>query len=586
MEVLKHVLVAKHFYSPAHQDWWRCALKVLSDGRELDEALIHEEWKRTVPANRYPDETYYEVRHLAYTIVGLHSQRELARRILEAALARVQVEIAHKHFQSALNKRDRRSASEKMDAMHRELDAARTDFAARLAQLRGEVPPDAEEWTPSATEITFDALMRKDLASVRWCVEGVLPEGFSLLMAKMKDGKSWLAYALALAKGLGGRAFGQIAVEQCDVLYLALEDNQRRLKKRGALIASDLPSVPGLTIDTRWPRMGEGGLERLREYLNKHPNCRLIIIDVVGKITPRQRGRGNGYAEDYSELVPLQELAGEYPGLTVLGITHTTKTKHDDWMHNVNATTGAVAVADNVLYLDRPRGEADGILHAEGPDIEEDPDLALRFDSTTHQWVIVGKGAEVQRTKEQKQVIEAITDGGGLASIKQAADATGLEYRIVKARMFHYLKVGILSAVNGMYAVASNPSTSSTSSNPSTASNPSERSKPGTPGAWVRRLEGLEGGSNQGSNLDEPAPVQAPEAQSDPKVRRVRTFEYIERDGVPPDASPPAFTPPSTDPPLVRRVRDLMAAGLPKDEAERRAIQELVQPDDSGKGVR
>jgi RecA-family ATPase len=52
------------------------------------------------------------------------------------------------------------------------------------------------------------------------------------LWAKPKLGKSWWAYDASIAVATGGNAVGSVACEQGDVLYLALEDNRRRVKDR------------------------------------------------------------------------------------------------------------------------------------------------------------------------------------------------------------------------------------------------------------------------------------------------------------------------------------------------------------------
>ena len=52
-----------------------------------------------------------------------------------------------------------------------------------------------------------------------------------MLAGRPKAGKSWLALNLAEAIANGGKVLG-VDVEQGDVLYLALEDNPRRLQQR------------------------------------------------------------------------------------------------------------------------------------------------------------------------------------------------------------------------------------------------------------------------------------------------------------------------------------------------------------------
>ncbi len=114
---------------------------------------------------------------------------------------------------------------------------------------------------PGVFEGTFTAadLMREELPPVRWAVPGILPEGLSLLAGKPKLGKSWLALGLAVAKASGGVALGKIPVDQGEVLYLALEDNRRRLQNRLRKVLDGSPPPEGLHIATEWARVDEGG---------------------------------------------------------------------------------------------------------------------------------------------------------------------------------------------------------------------------------------------------------------------------------------------------------------------------------------
>src|SRR5258708_6005865 len=67
---------------------------------------------------------------------------------------------------------------------------------------------------------------------LHWAIPGIMPEGFGLLIAPPKAGKSWLAASIGLTCQAGGLALGVIPVEPRPVLYLALEDGHRRLQSR------------------------------------------------------------------------------------------------------------------------------------------------------------------------------------------------------------------------------------------------------------------------------------------------------------------------------------------------------------------
>src|SRR5262249_18337805 len=117
-------------------------------------------------------------------------------------------------------------------------------------------------------------LLELELPPLRWAVEGVLPEGLTMLVGKPKIGKSWAVFSLAVAVATGGRALGQIAVEQGDVLYLALEDGKRRLKSRLRAMLGTTAPPPGLTLSTRWPRLDQGGLTLLDAWLDQHAHAK------------------------------------------------------------------------------------------------------------------------------------------------------------------------------------------------------------------------------------------------------------------------------------------------------------------------
>lgn len=75
-------------------------------------------------------------------------------------------------------------------------------------------------------------LLARDFPEPKWAVGGLLSEGATVFAGAPKVGKSFMALGLAIAIASGGRALSSIPVEQGDVLYLALEDGDKRMKKR------------------------------------------------------------------------------------------------------------------------------------------------------------------------------------------------------------------------------------------------------------------------------------------------------------------------------------------------------------------
>jgi RecA-family ATPase len=249
-----------------------------------------------------------------------------------------------------------------------------------------------EERNGRLKTFTVVELMAEELPEVKWVVPGILPEGVTLLAGKPKLGKSWLALGLAIAVATGGAALGNKQVEAGDVLYMALEDNRRRLRKRfGKLLSGDGPHRLYIAIEC--PRMDKGGAKALEEWLEEHPDARLVVVDILKRVRPRAPASRSVYEADYEALEAMQRLAGEY-GVSILVVHHLRKLDADDPLDEVSGSTGLSGGADGVLVLKRDRGRADAFLHVTGREIEEEAELALRWDSGLASWTLMGDAEE------------------------------------------------------------------------------------------------------------------------------------------------------------------------------------------------
>ena len=85
---------------------------------------------------------------------------------------------------------------------------------------------------PKRYSISAAELALKSFPHIPFVIPGYIAPGLTLLAGKPKIGKSWMALGWAWAVAAGGKAMSAIQAEQGGVLYLALEDNERRLKKR------------------------------------------------------------------------------------------------------------------------------------------------------------------------------------------------------------------------------------------------------------------------------------------------------------------------------------------------------------------
>jgi len=264
----------------------------------------------------------------------------------------------------------------------------------------------------------------------RWAVEGVLAEGLSLLGGRPKIGKFWLAFALGAAIASGGRALGQIPTEEGDVLYLALEDNKRRLQERMRCIMHGGQWPARLHLTNAWPKTGTGGLDILDEWCDAHPEARLLIVDTLARVRPIRSGRGDLYAEDYKIGQDLKALADSH-GIAVLVVHHLRKMDSDDPLELLSGTLGLPGAADSVLVMKRERGKDDATLFVTGRDVEE-RELAVEWDEALWQWVHRGSSEEYRRSEARKEILELFAKEGEPLSPKDIADAVGKKDKAVR----------------------------------------------------------------------------------------------------------------------------------------------------------
>jgi DNA-binding MarR family transcriptional regulator len=298
-------------------------------------------------------------------------------------------------------------------------------------------------------------LLATDFPEPRFAVPNILAEGLNFMAGAPKLGKSWWALGIAIAVASGGRALGQIPVERGDVLYLGLEDSPRRLKSRleKMLVGGSAPD--GLHFYTEWDRLTDGGAEEIERWVEEHPACRLVIVDVFARVRPRLSDRSDRYLADYEAAQPLKTVADQR-GLAILALHHTRKAAAEDFVETVSGTHGLAAAADTIIVCKRARGQADATLHITGRDVEEQ-DLALRFDAAIGTWKLLGEAREWAVSEQRRKIIETLEVAGAMKP-KQLAEAAGLDHGVVKHLVRSMVEAGqIDSDGSGSYLIHRSP---------------------------------------------------------------------------------------------------------------------------------
>jgi hypothetical protein len=265
---------------------------------------------------------------------------------------------------------------------------------------------DRRPATAAATTFSASDLARMEIPPARWVLDGVLAEGLTTLGGKPKIGKSWLVYNLAVAVASGGPILGGVPA-QGDVLYLSLEDTKRRLKNRLLKIIGDTPAPMRLTLTCQWPRMHEGGLEALEGWLRQHHEARLVVIDTWPRFKPMRIARvgADNYDLDVADGAALKALADAH-GISVLVVTHCRKMAADDPVDELRGTVGTAATSDGVLIMRRERGRPDAVLFVTGRDIEDEREIALRFNKETAVWECLGDAEEFRVSEAREAILD------------------------------------------------------------------------------------------------------------------------------------------------------------------------------------
>lgn len=293
-------------------------------------------------------------------------------------------------------------------------------------------------------------LMRRIFPPIKYVVPGYITEGCTILAGRPKLGKSWLMLDVGLAVAAGRFCLGETLCQQGAVLYLALEDNERRLQSRITKVLGAEENAPAaFNYATDWPR-GAEGVKAIKVWLRQARNPRLVVVDVLAMFRQANFRDATLYEADYHAIKGLQQLAADY-NVAIVVVTHTRKGGADtDPFEKVSGTLGLSGAADTVMVLDRDSNGA--TLYARGRDIEE-IEAAIAFDKPTCRWTIEGNAADVRRSDERSSILTALDESDEPMKSSEISDATRMPNGNVRQLLVTMVKAGEVTKVKrGLYA--------------------------------------------------------------------------------------------------------------------------------------
>jgi len=314
----------------------------------------------------------------------------------------------------------------------------------RLSGSGDEQDVNTEALLPPLRTIPSWKIMQTDYPESIWVVKNYLVSGIWFLYGKPKVGKSWLAGQLALAVAAGGKVFDK-DVKQGKVLYLALEDGERRLKKRMRLQHWTENALRH--IDYMLPKdfrdqigyLNSGGGKRLLAHIERQDYL-LTIVDTFSRAVNLNQLKSELMTD---ALSPFQEFA-QAKNRVIVFVDHEPK-RNEEGESAITALYGGIAkagVADGVWRLYKERGKG-ARLDIEGRDLEDAYSLKLRFDRSLCYWYSEGDAETIEITERRREILDALANLGK-CTLSQLEDATGQLKGNLHARLQDLVTEGLV----------------------------------------------------------------------------------------------------------------------------------------------
>lgn len=252
-------------------------------------------------------------------------------------------------------------------------------------------------------------------------VDGLLYSGTYLFVGAPKVGKSFFMAQLAYHVSMGIPLWNY-EVKKGTVLYLALEDTEKRLQERlFRMFGTDSAENLHFTI---WVKQLDSGLdEQLQRFVNEHPDTKLIIIDTLQKV--REAGGDKfSYANDYEIVDKLKQFADKNH-ICLLLVHHTRKQQAEDKFDMISGTNGLLGAADGAFLLQKEKRTSDvATLDISGRD-QQDQRLHLRRDADRLIWQFEKAETELWKAPPDP-LLEAVAALVTQERPKWSGTATGL----------------------------------------------------------------------------------------------------------------------------------------------------------------
>ncbi len=252
--------------------------------------------------------------------------------------------------------------------------------------------------------LSLSELLSMDLPDTSWFVDGLLPEGLSIIAAPSKAGKSWMALQLAIDIASGGKFLEQQAHKN-GVLYYALEDGEKRIKDRALKVLNGASPPENVFFSTTASPLDQGLMDEITKHITEKPNIKLIIIDTLQKVRGNCLRNESIYAYDYREMAVFKNYGMKH-NVSFLLIHHLRKMNDSDSFNRISGSNGLMGAADSIFVMTKEKRD-DEITNFDmtGRDISTET-KQITFNQQNYHWELVGD-AEAQVERRQRLSYES-----------------------------------------------------------------------------------------------------------------------------------------------------------------------------------
>ena len=225
-------------------------------------------------------------------------------------------------------------------------------------------------------------LSSKVFPPIDWLIKPLLPKpALTMLAGPPKVGKSWLCLFFAL----------QVAEDGHEVIYIASEDNDRRLKDRLLSVCPFPPDgihfIAGLSSARPLPK-GKAAHAFIKALKDKHPAMKCLVVDTLAAIRaePSAKTRKDEYALSEEEFSGLRQLAHNLD-LSIIIVHHTRKVTDSTAspVESILGSQGIAATVETIMVMNQETGSQNVGLYITGKDVEQQ-ELVLPWQSPGFSW--------------------------------------------------------------------------------------------------------------------------------------------------------------------------------------------------------